>query len=149
MPTLKIGELAKRADCLVETIRYYEHEGLLPAPARSEGNFRLYSDAHVERLRFIRHCRSLDMTLDEIRSLLHFQDAPEENCGQVNDLLDKHIGHVADRIAELKALEKKLKKLRGHCQRAQAVKDCGILHELAGGDGGKPRKVRSHGGGCH
>lgn len=60
---MKIGELAKLTDCQVETIRYYEREGLLPEPARSEGNYRLYTQAHVERLTFIRNCRSLDMTL--------------------------------------------------------------------------------------
>ena len=61
---MKIGELAKLADCQVETVRYYEREGLLPAPARSEGNYRLYSSEHLERLTFIRNCRTLDMTLD-------------------------------------------------------------------------------------
>ena len=71
---MKIGELAKLTDCQVETIRYYEREGLLPEPARSEGNYRLYTQAHVERLTFIRNCRSLDMTLEEIRSLLNLRD---------------------------------------------------------------------------
>ena len=63
--SLKIGEVAKRTGCLVETIRYYEREGLLLEPARSEGNYRLYTDIHVDRLQFIRHCRVLDMTLEE------------------------------------------------------------------------------------
>ena len=76
---MKIGELAKLADCQVETVRYYEREGLLPAPARSGGNYRLYSSEHVERLTFIRNCRTLDMTLDEIRSLLALMDRPEGN----------------------------------------------------------------------
>ena len=84
--SLKIGELAKRTGCLVETIRYYEREGLLLEPARSEGNYRLYTDIHVERLQFIRHCRVLDMTLEEIRNLLRFRDAPDENCREVNAL---------------------------------------------------------------
>ena len=91
---LKIGELAQRTGTQVETIRYYEREGLLPEPARSEGNYRLYDKAHTERLSFIRHCRSLDMTLDEIRALLKFRDAPNQECGEVNALLDEHIGHV-------------------------------------------------------
>src|SRR4051812_34930501 len=108
MDKLKIGELARRTGCLVETIRFYEREGLLMPPARSEGNYRLYGAVHLARLLFIRHCRSLDMTLDEIRKLLHFIDAPEENCGAVNTLLDKHIGHVGDRIAELTALQAQL-----------------------------------------
>ena len=101
METLKIGELAVRASCPVETIRYYEREALLPAPVRSNGNYRLYGKAHVERLSFIRHCRSLDMTLEEIRTLLRFRDSPQENCDGANQLLDQHIGHVAARIADL------------------------------------------------
>ena len=128
---LKIGELAKRTDVHIETIRYYERQELLDAPKRTEGNYRLYQDAHVERLRFIRQCRSLDMALDEIRTLLRFCDAPEKNCGEVNALLDEHIGHVARRVTELKAMEKRLKELRRQCVNAQAAKHCGILKELA------------------
>ena len=91
---MKIGELAKLTDCQVETIRYYEREGLLPEPARSEGNYRLYTQAHVERLTFIRNCRSLDMTLEEIRSLLNLRDSPQDQCESVNALIDEHIHHV-------------------------------------------------------
>jgi len=146
---LKIGELAKRTGSQVETIRYYEQEGLLPAPARSEANYRLYGPTHIERLQFIRHCRSLDMTLDEIRSLLMFRDAPEENCGEVNALLDKHIGHVVARISELQALQKQLKALRSLCQSTQAVKDCKILQSLANGDDASPKNLGTHKGRCH
>ncbi|MEO8467257.1 MAG: Cd(II)/Pb(II)-responsive transcriptional regulator [Gammaproteobacteria bacterium] len=128
---LKIGELARRTDCPVETIRYYERVGLLPAPTRSGGNFRLYGKAHVERLSFIRRCRSLDMALEEIRILLGFRDAPEKDCGDVNLLLDEHVGHVAARIAELTILEEQLKALRRQCDRSQSAGDCGILNELA------------------
>ena len=77
---MKIGELAQKTGMQVETVRYYEKEGLLPRIGRTDSNYRVYSDAHVERLLFIRHCRSLDMTLDEIRILLHFKDIPDESC---------------------------------------------------------------------
>ncbi|MDB5992427.1 MAG: cadR [Herbaspirillum sp.] len=146
---LKIGELAERTGCLVETIRFYERKSLLPAPTRSEGNYRLYNDGHIERLRFIRHCRSLDMTLDEIRVLLRFTDAPDENCGEVNLLLDKHISHVADRIKELKRLAHQLQDLRKTCLKSQAAKDCGILQGLANVKDGPPKNLGTHGGGCH
>ena len=128
--SLKIGELAKPAGTLVETVRYYEREGLLPEPARSKGNYRLYTGAHVERLQFIRHCRSLDMTLEEIRDLLRFRDTPDKDCGEVNALLDEHIEHVANRIAELRILEQSLRKLRNLCRKAQPAKDCRILQSL-------------------
>jgi Cd(II)/Pb(II)-responsive transcriptional regulator len=130
MENLKIGALAAACGCQVETVRYYEREGLLPAPARSEGNYRLYGPGHVDRLAFIRHCRSLDMTLGEVRRLLHFRDAPEENCGEVNVLLDAHIAQITERMAELQNLQTQMIALRAHCDRAQAAKHCGILKGL-------------------
>ncbi|MDK9704726.1 MAG: Cd(II)/Pb(II)-responsive transcriptional regulator [Sulfuritalea sp.] len=128
---MKIGELARLAGTNVETIRYYERDGLLPETSRTEGNYRIYGEAHAERLSFIRNCRSLDMTLDEIRVLLRFKDSPEVKCDAVNTLLDEHIGHVADRIRELRQLERHLKGLRVLCQEAQDAGHCGILNELA------------------
>lgn len=143
---MKIGELAKRTGTQVETIRYYEQEGLLPAPARSDANYRLYGTEHLERLQFIRACRSLDMTLDEIRGLLVFRDTPEENCGEVNAMLDQHIHHVADRILELQALQKQLEKLRSQCQNTQAAKDCRILQTLSDADACVPKNLGTHRG---
>ncbi len=127
---MKIGELAKAAFTQSETIRYYEREGLLPVAARTESNYRSYDGSHIQRLAFIRHCRSLDMTLGEIRTLLHFKDAPAENCAQVNALLDEHVGHVVKRIKELKALEKELRGLQHLCASSRPSADCGILEGL-------------------
>ena len=131
---LKIGELADRARCLPETIRYYERQGLLPPPGRSEKNYRLYDQTHADRLQFIRHCRSLDMTLGEIRVLLAVRDAPDVSCLEVNELLDGHIAHVAERIAEMSVLQEQLQKLRAACSTSKAAGHCGILQELAKGD---------------
>jgi Cd(II)/Pb(II)-responsive transcriptional regulator len=127
---MKIGELARAAQTPVDTIRYYEREGLLPAAPRSDGNYRLYSPDHAERLAFVRHCRSLDMTLDEIRALLRVKDAPQAPCTDVNTLLDAHITHVATRIRELRQLEKQLKALRQQCAGASDAAHCGILTGL-------------------
>jgi Cd(II)/Pb(II)-responsive transcriptional regulator len=127
---VKIGELAKAAQTQVETVRYYERAGLLPQAPRTGANYRIYGAPHVERLGFIRHCRSLDMTLDEIRLLLRFKDAPNDDCGEVNALLEEHIGHVATRIRELRLLEKQLKLLRRQCLSAKDAAHCGILNEL-------------------
>ena len=128
---MKIGELAAATGTAPETIRFYEKEHLLPEMGRTEGNYRIYGQEHVERLSFIRHCRSLDMALDEIRKLLSFKAQPEENCGAVNELLDEHIGHVASRIRELRALEKQLRSLRDQCCEATAASECGILKGLS------------------
>lgn len=127
---VKIGDLAKATGCPIETIRYWEREGLLASPARSEGNYRLYGPEHIDQLRFVRNCRSLDMTLDEIRSLLAFRGEPDEKCDDVNQLLDEHIGHVALRIAELKVLKRQLIVLRNRCREVKAVASCGIIQTL-------------------
>ncbi|MGV3494874.1 MAG: Cd(II)/Pb(II)-responsive transcriptional regulator [Ramlibacter sp.] len=144
---MKIGDLAKATGTQVETIRYYEREGLLPAPARTESNYRHYDDAHVGRLSFIRHCRSLDMTLEEIRALLRFKDDPAGNCHAVNELLDEHIGHVAERIRELKKLQAQLKDLRAQCDAAGAA--CGILESLDSKGGAAAPSAGAHVGGAH
>lgn len=128
--SLKISQLATATGASAETIRYYEQEGLLPQPARSAGNYRLYGDQHIKRLQFIRHCRSLDIALDEIRILLSLRDAPEANCDEVNMLLDRHIGQVATRIRELKSLQSQLEQLRAQCGDARPARHCGILLEL-------------------
>ncbi len=124
---MKIGELSRAASTPVETIRYYEREGLLPDPPRTLNNYRVYGDEQRDRLAFIRHCRSLDMTLDEIRVLLRFKDAPTEDCGAVNRLLDEHLGHVEARIDELRALHEQLRSLRERCLDPTLAADCGIL----------------------
>lgn len=127
---MKIGALAKATDCQVETIRYYEREALLPAPSRTEGNYREYTQAHVERLTFIRNCRTLDMTLDEIRSLLALRDNATAPCAGVNALVDEHIDHVRARITGLLALEAQLVTLRERCHASATTAHCGILERL-------------------
>jgi Cd(II)/Pb(II)-responsive transcriptional regulator len=127
---MKIGELGRAANCPPETIRFYEKAGLLPAPDRNGSNYRSYRKDHLERLRFIRNCRSLDMTHDEIRTLLAFMDEPRGDCEPVNHLLDEHIGHVDVRLEELRRLRQQLTALRQQCATAQSIGDCGIIHGL-------------------
>ncbi len=127
---MKIGDVAEATRTPVETIRYYEREGLLPEAARSDGNYRIYGIEQVERLAFIRHCRALDMTLTDIRQLLRFKDAPATHCDAVDALLDKHIDHVAARMRELRGLAKQLKALREQCAGVRDAAHCGILNGL-------------------
>ena len=128
---MRIGELAKSAQCPVETIRYYEKEGLLPKPDRSTSNYRRYKPAHLKRLCFIRNCRALNMTHDEIRRLLTFSDDPSSACDEVNQLLDEHIEHVRERIQELHELQQQLSDLRAQCSSHCAAAACGILQGLS------------------
>jgi Cd(II)/Pb(II)-responsive transcriptional regulator len=128
---MKIGELAKAACCTPETIRFYEKEGLIPGAQRTEANYRNYTSEHIERLRFIRNCRALDMTHDEIRSLLRLIDHPADRCASIDALLGEHIGHVDARLIELQQLKAQLVDLREQCTGARSVDACGIVQGLA------------------
>ncbi len=128
---MKIGELAQRAHCSAETIRYYEKIGLLPAALRHDNNYRHYSNQHLERLRFIRNCRSLDMTHEEIRQLLAFIDQPEQNCEPVTQLIHEHLGHVDRRLKELTVLRDQLQQLHTACNQPDSAQACGILEQLS------------------
>ncbi|GAB2897789.1 Cd(II)/Pb(II)-responsive transcriptional regulator [Microbulbifer echini] len=127
----RIGEVAKRTDCKVETVRYYEQVGLLPQPYRSDSNYRLYSEEHLAQLRFIRHCRSLDMPLEDIRNLLTLREQPHEHCAEINTLVDKHIRRVNEQMASLGQLRKSLLALRGQCAGPGSSDTCEIVRELS------------------
>lgn len=146
---MKIGELAQASGTAIETIRFYEREGLMPAPERSESNYRIYGEAHVQRLVFIRRCRGLDMALDEVRALLRFIDAPAEDCSEVNRLLDDHIEHVRARMAELQILERELRELRARCQPDDQAPSCGILAALVQAVGPAELAGKSSASGAH
>lgn len=128
---MRIGELARRAGCGVDTVRYYEREGLLAPPGRGGGNYRQYGEADVERLTFIRNCRALEMSLAEIRLLLGLRDGQGRNCGEVASVIEAHIGHVAERMARLETLLSELTALRAQCPGQTPVAHCGILRGLA------------------
>ena len=126
---MKIGELATRADCDVQTVRFYEREGLLEEPRREASGYRRYDERHLTRLNFIRHCRSLDIPLPHVRQLLAFAAEPDQSCAQVNDLLDGHVTLVKQRIRALRALEKQLVALRRTCD-GDASHPCAILESF-------------------
>lgn len=119
---MKIGELARLAGCPVETVRYYEREQLLPAAIRDQNNnYRHYDKRHLEQLVFIRRCRSLEMTHDEIRELLAARSQPDAGCSAIDGLIQAHLEHVRTRMVELQALEAELNDLRGSRPRRTAV----------------------------
>lgn len=98
---------------------------------RSDGNFRLYDPAAVEQLKFIKQCRSLDLSLAEIRQLIELNLQPGMQCDEVNKMVNAHIEHVALRIKELHYLQKQLKSLRASCSINRTIKECGILKNLS------------------
>ncbi|WP_096087137.1 Cd(II)/Pb(II)-responsive transcriptional regulator [Agaribacterium haliotis] len=130
---MKIGRLAKSSGCSIQTIRYYEKVGLIAASSRTEGNFRLYDSYTLEKLQFIKHCRSLDLTLNEIKQLIELKSSPESNCEEVNHIIDNHLHLVESRIEELKKLHLDLNVLRHRCTSPKKVGQCGILEGLAPG----------------
>jgi DNA-binding transcriptional MerR regulator len=127
---MQIGELAQRAGSQPETVRYYERLGLLPAPERTGGNYRVYDDGHLERLRFIRNCRAIGMTLGEVGRLLYFRDRPELACREIDQLLDTHITRLEEQLGELYHLEGCLRELRSWCASRPTVGDRGLLAGL-------------------
>lgn len=127
---MKIGALAKQTGVSVQTIRFYEQEGLVSVSQRTEGNYRLYDTDSLRQLGFIKQCRNLGLTLGEIRELISFQATPEKACEEINRIVDTHVQEVDARIAELTALREKLVGLRTQCNNNRVVKDCGILQAL-------------------
>ena len=127
---MKIGELAALAGCETETIRFYEKQGLLAAPARTASGYRTYQQRHLEDLQFIRHCRAFDMSPSLVRQLLKFRVDPSQPCGQVNTLIDEQLGHLDTQLTQLHQLKADLQALREPCQNDHQVKDCEILKNL-------------------
>lgn len=127
---MQIKDLSRATGVDVETIRYYEKQGLLPEPARRENGYRDYADQHLERLSFIRHCRALDMPLADVKRLLGFVDDPDGHCDDVNHLVDDQLARVRARLKSMRALELQLLQLRSRCDGAPGGEPCGILNEL-------------------
>jgi Cd(II)/Pb(II)-responsive transcriptional regulator len=127
---MQIKELARATGVDVETIRYYEKQGLMPKPARRDNGYRDYEASHLERLSFIRHCRALDMPLADVTRLLGLLDKPDAHCGDVDLLVDDQLTRVRARLKSMRALEKRLLQLRALCSGIHEGQNCGILDEL-------------------
>lgn len=128
-PMLSIGTMAKRTRTKVQTIRYYEHIGLMPEPGRTEGGQRRYGQAELDRLAFIRHSRELGFSLEAIRELLDLSDNPERPCTQIDAVAQRQLKEVEARIARLQSLETELRRMIGECH-SNRVADCRILEVL-------------------
>ncbi len=124
------GRLAKLTGCNIETIRYYERERILPEPRRSEGGHRLYEAADVRRLSFVRRCRELGFSLEDIRGLLELVDGGQYSCGEVRDMTLAHVGEIRMKIADLRRMEKILKEMASQCEGGD-VPECPILDALS------------------
>lgn len=128
-PCFPIGVVSKRTGCNIETIRYYEKEGLLPAPARSEGGHRLYGLGHVKRLSFVCRARSLGFTLDEVRALLRLVDERNRPCEGARGIATKHLADVQAKIASLQTMEKVLTEMVSCCDNDHSH-DCPLIETM-------------------
>lgn len=131
-----IGSLARETGSKVQTIRYYEQVGLLPAPARTAGNQRVYGKAHRDRLAFIRHARELGFPLDAIRELLALGDRPDQPCARADRIATAHLARIERKIAQLESLRAELVRMVARCRRAQKrgearISECRVIEALA------------------
>lgn len=126
---MRIGELAKRTQTLVETIRFYEQAGVLAKPKRTAGGYRNYCPGDVQRLTFVRRCRELGFSLDEVRGMLKIADRAEDSCDSVSQIAAAHLEDVRQKLARLRRLERSLVRLKQSCHGGQ-IKQCGILESL-------------------
>ena len=127
---MKIGDLSSATGVDVGTIRFYERSGLLAIPEREANGYRSYGQKHLEGLSFVRHCRTLDIPLTDIKRLLDFTTLPNEDCADINQRVDEQFARVQARLQSLHALEKQLTVLRAKCTEGHPAKECGILGEL-------------------
>jgi len=123
------GVLAERSGVNAETIRYYESIALMPDPPRSGGGHRVYADSHLQRLCFIRRCREIGFSLDEIRDLLSLVDGEQASCERVKHIADDHLRDIRAKIADLRKMERTLDALSTQCS-GDDVPECPIIEAL-------------------
>lgn len=128
---LQRAELARRAGCHLESVRYYEKIGMLPEPPRTAAGYRVYGAGHLARLRFILRARELGFTLEEIRGLLKLADQGTLTCAEVERRTARHLAQVRAKIADLRRIEQVLAAAAAECTSGE-VPTCPILDALAG-----------------
>jgi DNA-binding transcriptional MerR regulator len=130
---LAIGELSRRTEVKVPTIRYYEQIGLLGTPARSEGGQRRYGAREVQRLNFVRHARELGFEVEDIRQLIALTEHPQDSCHQADSIARRHLADIDQRIAQLGLLREELARMITECGHGR-VCDCRIIEVIANHD---------------
>ncbi|HEX2753348.1 MAG TPA: helix-turn-helix domain-containing protein [Alphaproteobacteria bacterium] len=127
--SMTIGKLSAKTDVNIETIRYYEKEGILPLPPRTQNGYRDYSKEHVKRLMFVRRSRELGFSLDEIRTLLVIVDGRRLTCAEIKAVTLTHLDAIRKKITDLQKLEKTLQKTTDQCKGGK-MPDCPIMDAL-------------------
>lgn len=125
-----IGELSKATGVKVVTIRYYEHVKLMPVPPRTVGNYRVYRHEHLNRLQFVRRCRDLGFTLDQLRDLLRLSVKSRSRCSGIDRITGNHLKDIETKISDLKRLAAELRRIKNCCPGKGRVANCRILAAL-------------------
>ena len=133
MREVPIGKAAQASGVKIPTIRYYEQIGLLSEAPRTDSNRRLYGDADVRRLSFIRHARELGFDIGAIRTLIDLQEHPARSCAQADAIAAARLEEIEERIAKLTSLKQELKRMVD-CGRHGRVRDCRVIEILADHD---------------
>ena len=130
MDGLSIGKVARGAGVPIDTVRYYEREGLLEKPMRTSSGYRQYPPDAVARLRFIRQAKELGFTLSEIRELLALKVAPGKSCADVRARAESKIADIEQRVAQLNRMKRGLAKLAAACSGRGPTSACPILDAM-------------------
>ncbi len=130
MKTLTIGQAARGAGVGVETVRFYERQGLLKEPTRADSGYRQYAEDVVARLRFIRRAKELGFSLKEIKELLALRVDPDTTCAEVRKRAEQKISDVEAKIQALQNMKKALTKLSKTCSGRGPTSECPILDAL-------------------
>ena len=125
-----IGDLARVTGTKVETVRYYERIGLLPAPDRTSGNYRAYDATHLNRLSFIRRARDLGFSIEQLRELLSLADQTDRSCEAVDAIAREHLCEVERKISDLQALRRELDTIISQCG-CGTIAECRIIEALS------------------
>ena|ERR1043166_291795 len=130
MNALTIGQLGQATGTKIETIRYYEKIGLLPAPRRTTGNYRSYAAEHLQRLGFIRRARELGFSIEDVRELLKLAAHGERPCEEVDQLVARHLETTERKIAALTRLRRELRDTLKACQGGR-IAECRVIQALS------------------
>ncbi len=128
--SFRIGDLAKQAGVKVVTIRFYEQAGLLPVCERTPGNYRVYAQEHLQRLNFVRRCRELGFSLEQIRELLLLSASQQPTCADVCNVAADHLKEVESKITDLKRLASELRRIGSSCDGKRSSADCRLIASL-------------------
>ncbi len=127
---LRIGEVANKSHVGVETVRFYEREGLIALPKRNVSGYRQYSESAIKQIQFIKHAKTLGFSLKEIRELIKLKSTSDARCKSIKSTAKAKIADIQEKIDALKRMKMALEPLVAQCKSSDPISDCPILNAL-------------------